>query len=83
MRLPADAIVTREKRTHYLLVRQAHGDKSAFLARAEYTSGTADQFLNGLRAQLLPLDATQLHSTAFGDFYRNPRRAQPVRRCGS
>jgi hypothetical protein len=25
--------------------------------------------LHDLRAQLLPLDATQLHSTAFGDFY--------------
>jgi hypothetical protein len=69
MRLPAAAIIAREKMTRYLLVRQARGDKSAFLARAGYASETADQLLHDLRTQLLPLDATQLHSTAFGDFY--------------
>lgn len=69
MRLPADAIIAREKMTRYLLVRQARGDKSAFLARAGYASETADQLLHDLRTQLLPLDATQLHSTVFGDFY--------------
>lgn len=55
--------------TRYLLVRQARGDKSAFLARAGYTFETADQLLHDLRTQLLPLDATQLHSTGFGVFY--------------
>jgi hypothetical protein len=69
MRLPADAIIAREKMTGYLLVRQARGDKSAFLARAGYTPRRADQLLHDLRTQLLPLDATQLHSTTFGDFY--------------
>ena len=69
MRLPEDAIIAREKMTRYLLARQARGDKSAFLARAGYTSETADQLLHDLRAQLLPFDATQLHPTAFGDFY--------------
>jgi hypothetical protein len=69
MRLPADAIIAREKMTRYLLIRQARGDKSAFLARAGYASETADQLLHDLRTQLLPLDATQLHSTGFGDFY--------------
>jgi hypothetical protein len=69
MRLPSDAIIAREKLTRYLLVRQARGDKSAFLARAGYTSETADQLLHDLRTQLLPLDVTQLHSTVFGDFY--------------
>lgn len=69
MRLPADAVIAREKITRYLLVRQARGDKSAFLARAGYASETVDQLLHDLRTQLLPLDATQLHSTPFGDFY--------------
>ena len=69
MRLPADAIIAPEKMTRYLLVRQARGDKSAFLARAGYTAETAAQLLHDLRTQLLPLDATQLHSTAFGVFY--------------
>jgi hypothetical protein len=75
MRLPVTAIVAPEKMTRYLLVRQARGDKSAFLARAGYTPETADHLINDERTQLLPLDATQLHSTTFGDFLRNPRRA--------
>jgi hypothetical protein len=68
MRLPADATIAREKVTQYLLVRQARGDKSAFLAQAGYKIDNADQLLDDLRAQLLPLDATPLHSTMFGDF---------------
>jgi hypothetical protein len=43
MRLPADAIIAREKMTRYLLRRQERGDKSAFLARAGHTFETADQ----------------------------------------
>jgi len=69
MKLPADAIIAPEKLTRYLLVRQARGDKSAFLARAGYTLENADQLLGDLREQLLPLDATPLHSTKFGQFY--------------
>src|SRR3981081_3838469 len=33
MKLPSDAIIAPDKLTHYLLVRQTRGDKSAFLAR--------------------------------------------------
>jgi hypothetical protein len=40
MKLPADAIIAREKLTRYLLVRQARGDKSAFLAQAGTRSTT-------------------------------------------
>jgi Domain of unknown function (DUF4926) len=69
MKLPADAIISREKLTRYLLVHQARGDKSAFLARAGYNLENADQLLDDLRTQILPLDATPLHSTAFGNFY--------------
>jgi hypothetical protein len=69
MKLPVDATIAREKLTRYLLVRQARGDKSAFLARAGYRLENANQLLNDLRDQLLPLDATLLHSTAFGEFY--------------
>ncbi len=69
MKLPADTIIAREKLTRYLLVRQARGDKSAFLAQAGYTLENADKLLDDLRTQLLQLDATPLHSTAFGKFY--------------
>ena len=69
MKLPADAIIAAEKVARYLLVRQTRGDKSAFLARGGYTLENADQLRNDLRTQLLPLDATPLHSTKFGEFY--------------
>jgi hypothetical protein len=69
MRLSADATIAREKLTNYLLVRQARGDKSAFLARAGYNRENAGQLLADLRTQLLPLDAAPLHSTVFGKFY--------------
>ena len=69
MKLPADAIIVAEKVTRYLLVRQTRGDKSAFLARGGYTLENADQLLDDLRIQLLPVDATPLHSTEFGQFY--------------
>ena len=70
MKLPADAIIGREKLTRYLLVRQTRGDKSAFLARAGYTLEIADQLLDDLRTQLLPREATALHLTVFGTFMR-------------
>jgi len=69
MKLPGDAIIAPEKLTRYLLVRQARGDKSVFLARAGYTPENSDQLLRDLRTQLLPLDAAPLHSTEFGEFY--------------
>jgi hypothetical protein len=69
MKLPADAIIAPEKLTRYLLVHQPRGDKSAFLARAGYTLENADRLLQDIRTQALPLDATKLHSTEFGDFY--------------
>ena len=69
MKVPADAIIARDKLTRYLLVRQTRGDKSAFLARGGYTLENADQLLRDLLTQLLPLDATPVHSTEFGQFY--------------
>lgn len=69
MRLPADATIAREKLTRYLLVRQARGDKSSFLKRAGYTLENADQLLDDLRVQLLPLAAERHHRTNFGEFY--------------
>jgi hypothetical protein len=69
MKLPDDAVIAPEKLTRYLLVRQPRGDKSAFLKRAGYTLENSDQLLRDLRTQLLPIDATPLHSTTFGEFY--------------
>jgi hypothetical protein len=38
MKLPGDAIIFREKLTHYLLVKRPVGDKSGFLKQAGYTA---------------------------------------------
>jgi hypothetical protein len=69
MKLPADVMIAAHKVTRYLLVRQTRGDKSTFLARGGYTLKNADKLVDDLRTQLLPLDATRLHSTKFGEFY--------------
>jgi hypothetical protein len=69
MKLPPNTAIPIEKATHYLLVPQARGDKSAFLQRAGYTIENADQLLRDLRTQLLPLKATPLQSNKFGQYY--------------
>jgi len=71
MKLPADATIAKDKLTRYLLLSQARGDKSAFLARAGYTLENADQLLRDLRAQILPLDAVALESNKFGQYYES------------
>lgn len=69
MKLPANTVVATDKLTRYLLVPQARGDKSAFLARAGYTLEKANQLLHDLRTQILLLDATPLESGKFGQCY--------------
>lgn len=68
MKLPANAIIVREKATHYLLVPQARGDKSGFLELAGYSREDPDQLLRDLRLQLL-LDAVPTKSNRFGQYY--------------
>jgi len=69
VKLPADTVIAMDKLTRYLLVPQARGDKSAFLAGAGYTRDNAEQLLRDLRSQILPLDATALESNKFGQYY--------------
>jgi len=69
VKLPDNTIIAADKFTRYLLVPQARGDKSAFLAGAGYTLENVDQLLHDLRAQILPLDATPLESGKFGQYY--------------
>lgn len=65
MRLPETTVVSEEKLTHYLLVPQARGDKSRFLALAGYTPEHANRLMHDLREQLL-LDATPTKANKFG-----------------
>lgn len=69
MRLPADTAIAEDKLARYLLLPQARGDKSAFLARVGYTLENADQLLRDLRTQILPLEAVALESNKFGRYY--------------
>ena len=69
MKLPADSVIAPEKLISYLLIRQARGDKSVFLATAGYTLANSEQLLRDLREQVLPHDAVLLERTKFGQFY--------------
>jgi hypothetical protein len=69
VKLPADAAIAPEKLTRYLLVRQARGDKSAFLASAGYTAANPERLSNDLRTQVLSQDAVLLERTKFGQLY--------------
>ena len=69
MKLPTDTFIATDKLTRYLLVLKGRGDKSTFLARAGYTLDNADQLIEDLRTQMLPLDAVPLESNKFGRYY--------------
>ena len=62
-------MIAKEKLARYLLLPQARGDKSAFLARAGYVMDTIDRLLDDLRTQVLPLEAVMLASNQFGRYY--------------
>jgi hypothetical protein len=70
VKLPADSLIARIKITHYLLVRQTKGDKSAFLASAGYDVANADQLIDDIRRQVLPWDAVPLEVTEYGQLYQ-------------
>lgn len=69
MRLPVDTIIATEKLTGYLLVKQAIGDKSTFLALGGYTRDCADRLLQDLRQQALREDATFVEFNKYGTIY--------------
>ena len=69
MKLPANAVIAREKVTDYLLVRQNRNDKSAFLEISGYLPANPDALISdlvGLREQneAMPVDENQ-----FGRYY--------------
>src|SRR6266404_2654504 len=80
MKLPHKSTIAIDKMTRYLLVKQARGDKSEFLARAGYHQENAQQLLEDLRAQLLALDATPLEFRALQSVLRDPRATQWAKR---
>jgi hypothetical protein len=69
VKLPEDSHIAPEKLTRYLLVPQARGDKSAYLALTGYTLDNVTTLLTDLRAQILNQDATALEKTTYGQLY--------------
>lgn len=69
MKLPANAIIAKEKLARYLLRRLPENDKSGFLARAGYTIENAAQLESDIRAQLLTQEAEFMEFTAYGEKY--------------
>jgi len=70
MKLAADALITREKVTDYLLEWRPENDKSQFLALAGYAAAQPDRLVDDIRTQLLPLDAQAEEMTEYGQKYR-------------
>ncbi len=69
MKLPSDTEIAMKKLTGYLLVPLVKSDKSHWLARGGYTAENPRRLLNDLRGQILPLDATPIRRTPFGEAY--------------
>jgi hypothetical protein len=70
LKLPENAVITREKITDYLLKWQPDNDKSTFLARAGYSPDNWEQLLEDILTQILPVEAELMRKTAYGDLFR-------------
>lgn len=57
MKIPEDALISREKLTHYLLVFQPDNDKSKFLAQAGFTQANPDALEAAIRQMIMTHEA--------------------------
>lgn len=69
MKLPANAVIARQKITDYLLVRQNRSDKSAFLENGGFTALNPDALVSELAALCEQGDAQQVDENKFGRYY--------------
>ena len=77
MFLSKNAIISKEKLTHYLLILLPKDDKSKFLAKAGYTLSHWRQLEQDLRTQVLSQPAEFVETTRYGKKY-----AIRARLCG-
>lgn len=70
MKLAPDAVIAKAKVAGYLLEWRPENDKSHFLGSAGYTVAHADQLVNDIREQLLPVEAMFEEMTDYGTKYR-------------
>ena len=69
MKLPDNTLIAAEKPALYLLVPKKHNDKSRWLGQAGYTLENWQILENDLRLQILPLEATVIDTTQYGQMY--------------
>ena len=74
MKLPDDTLITHEKLTQYLLALRKRNDKSQWLAQAGYTIENWQVLENDIRNQILPVDATPIEKTEYGQMYEIRRK---------
>jgi hypothetical protein len=70
MRIPADAIIPREKLTRYLLVPRPWDDKSRYLAQAGFLITDPDALDRAIRKVAETFDAHTDGVNEYGTFYR-------------
>jgi hypothetical protein len=69
MKIAEDAIIPKEKLTHYLLLSRQKNDKSRFLARAGFTRENPDMLDRAIRQLLAENDAMPDRHNEYGAFY--------------
>lgn len=70
MKIPVDALISREKLTHYLLMPKRKNDKSRFLAQAGFTQENPDVLETAIRHVIASNEAVADRQDAYGTFYR-------------
>src|SRR5579872_628017 len=70
MLIPADAIITKDKLTKYLLVQRQWDDKSTFLRRAGFTLANWKDLRLAIRALAGSVEALDDGGNEYGRFYR-------------
>ena len=71
MRIPsAEAVIPKEKLTHYLLLPREEDDKSKFLARAGFNVDNPDELEKAIRGILQENEAIPDRRNEYGTYYR-------------
>lgn len=70
VKIPNNAIIPKEKLTHYLLVPQRKNDKSGFLAQAGFTQENPDLLEKAIRRLIAENEAILDRQNEYGMFYR-------------
>jgi hypothetical protein len=70
MRIPADAVIPKDKLTRYLLVPRPWDDKSQFLALGGFALDQPDDLESAIRSMAAGLDAIPDGTNDYGEFFR-------------